>query len=87
MYNTLGWNQHNFDNFFNSTDGTHPLKGFKWIAETMYRFLISGSNTFGVDNMLAKEVASNRDAIQSNSQNITDIIEFLDVQFPGWNND
>ena len=87
MYNTLGWNRYNFDNFFNSTDGTHPLKGFKWIAETMYRFLISGSNTFGVDNMLAKEVASNRDAIQSNSQNITDIIGFLDVQFPGWKND
>lgn len=38
MYN-IGWNRVNFDNYFVNTDGTHPLTGFKALAEVMAKKL------------------------------------------------
>lgn len=36
VYNTLGWNQTNFSQYFIDTDGTHPYKGFDVIARRLY---------------------------------------------------
>lgn len=41
LYNELGWNKWNFSNFFTDNDGTHPLKGFRQIAEKIVSFIIS----------------------------------------------
>lgn len=41
MYNTLGWNLYNFNNFFDNTDSTHPFKGFEQIAEKISKFILS----------------------------------------------
>lgn len=38
MYN-IGWNRVNFDNYFVNTDATHPLTGFKALAEVMAKKL------------------------------------------------
>ena len=38
MYN-IGWNRVNFDNYFVNTDATHPLSGFKALAEVMAKKL------------------------------------------------
>ena len=40
-YYTLGINQYNFSNYFQDNDGTHPFKGFKYLAEKMYKFIQS----------------------------------------------
>jgi hypothetical protein len=40
-YWDLGWNQINFDEYFNSSDGTHPYKGMDYIGEKMYKWLNS----------------------------------------------
>lgn len=47
MYNTLGWNMYNFDQFFSSTDGTHPTKGkgMEEIAKKIVSF-INANKTF-----------------------------------------
>lgn len=47
MYNTLGWNQYNFDQYFTSTDGTHPTKGrgMEMIAKKICSF-IDSNRTF-----------------------------------------
>lgn len=44
MYNTLGWNKWDFNNYFLDTDGTHPYKGFKNIANRFYAFLKAFNN-------------------------------------------
>lgn len=41
LYNTLGWNLYNFNNFFDNTDSTHPFKGFEQIAEKIFKFILS----------------------------------------------
>ena len=41
MYNTLGWNQFNFDNYFTKGDGTHPYLGFEDIARKIAAFVYS----------------------------------------------
>lgn len=41
MYNTLGWNQYNFDKYFTKSDGTHPYFGFEDIARKMAAFIYS----------------------------------------------
>lgn len=41
MYNTLGWNLYNFNNFFDNTDSTHPFYGFEQIAEKISKFILS----------------------------------------------
>lgn len=44
MYNTLGWNRYNFSEYFPS-DGTHPLKGYPYIARKVISFL-TGNKCF-----------------------------------------
>lgn len=44
MYNTLGWNRYNFSEYF-SSDGTHPLKGYPYIARKVVSFL-TGNKCF-----------------------------------------
>ena len=44
MYNTLGWNEHNFSQYF-SVDNTHPYNGFEQIAKKMIGF-INANRTF-----------------------------------------
>lgn len=39
-YWDLGWNVYNFTEYF-GTDYTHPYLGFRYIAERMYRYLLS----------------------------------------------
>lgn len=47
MYNTLGWNQWNFSQYFSDTDGTHPRKGkgTEQIARKIVAF-INANRTF-----------------------------------------
>lgn len=40
-YNTLGWNEYNFDSIFNNNDSSHPYKGFKELGNRLYRFVVS----------------------------------------------
>ena len=44
MYNTLGWNENNFSQYFN-IDNTHPYNGFEQIAKKMIGF-INANRTF-----------------------------------------
>lgn len=44
MYNTLGWNQFNFAEYFRDNDSTHPYKGFLEIAKKILAF-VSANNT------------------------------------------
>lgn len=44
MYNTLGWNENNFSQYFN-IDNTHPYNGFEQIAKKMIGF-INSNRTF-----------------------------------------
>ena len=44
MYNTLGWNENNFSQYFN-VDNTHPYNGFEQIAKKMIGF-INNNRTF-----------------------------------------
>lgn len=37
LHRNLGWNEQNFWSFFESPDGTHPIKGFGWIAEKIIK--------------------------------------------------
>ena len=39
-YWSLGWNVHNFTKYFGN-DYTHPYLGFQYLAEKMYKFLLS----------------------------------------------
>jgi lysophospholipase L1-like esterase len=41
LYNTLGWNKFNFSQYFIDTDGTHPIKGYRQIAEKIVSFIIA----------------------------------------------
>jgi hypothetical protein len=41
MYRTMGWNKYNFSQYFNDSDGVHPYKGFKQIADRMQSFILS----------------------------------------------
>ena len=41
MYRTLGWNKWNFSQYFNDSDGVHPYKGFKQIADRMQSFILA----------------------------------------------
>ena len=43
LYNTLGWNQYNFNGYFLDTDGTHPYKGFDSLAKRMYGFMCANN--------------------------------------------
>lgn len=47
MYNTLGWNQYNFSQYFSDSDGTHPRKGkgVEQIARKIIAF-INANRTF-----------------------------------------
>lgn len=40
-YWTLGWNQFNFSAYFPDNDGTHPHKGFSFLAQKMKSFIES----------------------------------------------
>lgn len=42
LYNGMGWNVYNFDNFLaeNSADGTHPIRGFEALAHKMATFIL-----------------------------------------------
>ena len=44
MYNTLGWNENNFSQYFN-IDNTHPYNGFEQLAKKMIGF-INANRTF-----------------------------------------
>ena len=44
MYNTLGWNENNFSQYFN-IDNTHPYNGFEQMAKKMIGF-INANRTF-----------------------------------------
>ena len=44
MYNTLGWNEYNFSQYFN-IDNTHPYNGFEQLAKKMIGF-INANRTF-----------------------------------------
>ena len=44
MYNTLGWNENNFSQYF-SIDNTHPYNGFEQMAKKMIGF-INANRTF-----------------------------------------
>ena len=37
LHRDLGWNKENFWSFFISPDGTHPIAGFRWIADKIMR--------------------------------------------------
>ena len=41
LYNTLGWNQYNFSQYFRDNDGVHPYKGFNFIAKKYVGFISS----------------------------------------------
>ena len=41
LYNTLGWNKHNFSQYFRNNDSTHAYKGFRQIAEKIASFIIA----------------------------------------------
>lgn len=41
LYRTLGWNQYNFKYYFNSSDGTHPNRGLRFIAQKVKAFMES----------------------------------------------
>lgn len=41
LYWTLGWNQLNFSNYYVSTDGTHPYKGFDVLGRRIYQQVVS----------------------------------------------
>lgn len=45
MYHSLGWNKYNFGQYFYSTDGTHPTKGYINIGRKIAAF-ISANRTF-----------------------------------------
>lgn len=45
MYHTLGWNKYNFEQYFYSTDGTHPTKGYFNIGRKIASF-ISANRSF-----------------------------------------
>lgn len=45
MYHTLGWNKYNFGQYFYSTDGTHPTKGYFNIGRKIASF-ISANRSF-----------------------------------------
>lgn len=47
MYNTLGWNQYNFSQYFKDTDGVHPTKGrgMEYIGRKIVAF-INANKTF-----------------------------------------
>ena len=45
MYNTLGWNQYNFSNYFPNTDNTHPLLGCDSLGKKIASF-INSNRTF-----------------------------------------
>lgn len=40
LYNTLGWNQLNFSQYFYDTDGTHPFKGFDVMGRRLYEQVV-----------------------------------------------
>ena len=40
-YWSIGWNKFNFSEYFAPSDGTHPYKGFKYLAEKIYNFILS----------------------------------------------
>lgn len=45
LYNTLGWNEYNFSEYFtHASDGTHPYGGFKQIAQKIASFIIANKN-------------------------------------------
>jgi len=44
MYHTLGWNKFNFSQYFLDTDGVHPYKGFRQIANKMTAFIYANRN-------------------------------------------
>lgn len=44
IYNTMGWNQYNFAQYFRSNDSTHAFKGFRQIAEKIAAFIIANKN-------------------------------------------
>lgn len=41
MIKTMGWTMYNFSEYFLDTDGTHPRKGFKEIAQKILSFIIA----------------------------------------------
>lgn len=41
LYNSLGWNQQNFSNYYLDTDGTHPYKGFRVLGYKIYQELLT----------------------------------------------
>ena len=45
MYHSLGWNKYNFGQYFYTTDGTHPTKGYINIGRKIAAF-ISANRTF-----------------------------------------
>ena len=45
MYHTIGWNKSNFGQYFYSTDGTHPTKGYINIGRKIASF-INANRTF-----------------------------------------
>ena len=44
LYDELQWTMYNFSNYFRDNDGTHPTKGFRYIAQKVASFLISNKN-------------------------------------------
>lgn len=44
LYNTLGWNEYNFSQYFRDTDNHHAYKGFRNIAEKIAAFIVCNKN-------------------------------------------
>lgn len=44
LYNTLGWNEYNFSQYFRTNDHVHAYKGFRQIAEKIAAFIIANKN-------------------------------------------
>lgn len=60
MYNGLGFNKKNYENYFNSDDGVHPnTLGVKRMGERLYN-LLTGDSLVGsaVDSVNGKQVLS-----------------------------
>ena len=44
LYNTLGWNEYNFSQYFRNSDSVHAFKGFRQVAEKIAAFIIANKN-------------------------------------------
>ena len=67
VYNTIGWNEYNFNNYYINSDSSHPFFGFKQLGEHIYRFVQSPIKQSGDSDNVVK-VTKQEFAIQQQAQ-------------------